>query len=125
MEIPLEAAVKICNRRQQVYKLTCDRLHMLMLWCQAVTRHMLDGTERPKRAVAVVICRRRHTLTHTCTCGGMHTRSHLQENRETRTRTPDTTHLAAGIVQMAILPRVRQHPLACGANNRIHSALSP
>lgn len=125
MEIPLEATVMICDRRQQVYKLACDKLHMLMWWCQASSRHMLDGNEQPKRAVAVVIRLRRHTLTHTCTCRRTHTCARSQKNRHARTWTPKKTHLAASIVQMAILPRVRQHPLACGANNRIHSALSP
>lgn len=48
-----------------------------------------------------------------------------QENRHTRTWTPKKTHLAASVDQMVILPWVRQHSLACGANNRIHSAVSP
>lgn len=110
MEIP----TAICDGRQQVHKLACDRLLKLMWWCQAASHHMLDGSEQPKRAVAVVIRPRRHSQ-----------RKPTQENRHTRTWTPKKTHLAASVDQMAILPWVRQHSLACGANNRIHSAVSP
>lgn len=104
MEIPLETAVMRCDRRQQVYKLACDRLHMLMWWCQAASHHMLNGNEQSKRAVAVVISPRRHTLTHTCTCRETHSCTHSQENRHTRAWTPKKTHLAVSVVQMAILP---------------------
>lgn len=118
MEIPLEAAAMMCDRRQQVYKLACDKFHMLVV----VVSGCVTSHARWKWTTKKSSCRGDTSAqTRSNTYMRLQTNTHMSQ--KDRLRHPRKTHLAASIVQMAILPRVRQHPLACGANNRIHSAV--
>lgn len=110
MEIPLDATVmkdKFTNELVRSFTCSCGGVS----WCHI-------ACEQPKRAVAMVICLGRNTLTHTVhgrVAKHAHKRKHSQKNKHTLAQTPKKTQLATSVVQMVILSWMRQHPLACGA----------